>query len=158
MAFYVSGGGQGSIGVEKVKKKPNSAGKTKNKIRKKTHALLRPAPSRARTRQSRGWAGKIVGGTWEENYSPAEAESAFGGSSSSSPLGIPSAVDSTSRRNSSSEGEDPGAEPAPGAPAPREPTSGAANSVGTSWSLSARSVVSGLEESCGALEWPGAGD
>src|SRR5437899_3080034 len=96
-------------------------------------------------------------------HSPAEAESAFGGSSSSSPLGIPSAVDSTSRsrRNSSSEGEegeDPGATPAPGAPALREPRSGAANSVGTSWSLSAKSVVSGLDESRGALEWPEVGD
>src|SRR6266700_5579294 len=91
------------------------------------------------------------------HYSPAEAESAFGGSSSSSPLGMPSLVDSTSRsrRNSSSDGkaEDPCAIPAPGAPA-----AGAANSVGTSWSLSAKSVVSGLEESRGALECPEIGD
>src|SRR5882757_3783884 len=54
------------------------------------------------------------------SYSAEEAASALGGSSSSSPLGMPSlvAVTSSSRRNSSSDGvEDPGAATAPGAPA-----------------------------------------
>src|SRR5260221_3933401 len=53
------------------------------------------------------------------NYSAEEAASALGGSSSSSPLGMPSLVAMTAapRRNSSSDRvEDPGAETALGAP------------------------------------------
>jgi hypothetical protein len=56
MAFYVSGGCEGNIGAEKVKKKAKVNGKIKKtKITRKTHPLPRRAPSRARTRHSRGW-------------------------------------------------------------------------------------------------------
>src|SRR5258707_4388429 len=90
----------------------------------------------------------------------AEAESAFGGSSSSSPLGMPSAVDSTSRsrRNSSSEGAGGSQDDVAGPGATAAPVTGAANSVGTSWSFSAKSSMSGLKESCCALECPESGD
>src|SRR5258707_3756404 len=94
------------------------------------------------------------------HHSPEEAASALGGSSSSSPLGMPSAVDSTSRsrRNSSSEGAGGSQDDVAGPGATAAPVTGAANSVGTSWSFSAKSSMSGLKESCCALECPESGD
>src|SRR5258705_4721169 len=156
MGFYVNGGGGRSIAAERVKPQPKSTN-LKIKLRgssPSTTAGSKYSPHPKKPRVGSQSRERNAG----RNYSPAEAESAFG-SSSSSPLGMPSLVDSTSRsrRNSSSAGAvgseqgraDPGAEAAPGAPA-----AGAANSLGTSWSFSAKSSVSGLEES----EWPVAGE
>src|SRR5436190_18641340 len=77
MGVYGSRGGEGNIEVEE----------SREETKWKKARLHKPQVGRPKSKK--------------EDYSPAETESALGGSSSSSPLGMPSLVEATSRSRKS---------------------------------------------------------